>query len=134
MIRTRPQRALQPLGAYAALLILAGCSHAPDPSLFPQEGQAAVDRITAARLANHIEVLSGDAYSNHGSFVPGGGNSIGYEDLKTIEALEYIKAVAENRPNKPSFADALANASEAAAMVRSWESEKWEQVVSLRID
>ena len=108
-----------------------------------------------------VEVLSGDAYKHHGNFVPGGGNSlsagrqlpkaspslalinatskspvtaIGYEDLKTIEALEFIQAVAEGRPNKPDFGDALANASVAAAMVRSWESEKWEDVVSLRID
>ncbi len=82
----------------------------------------------------YIEVLSGDAYPHHGSFVPGGGNSIGYEDMKTIEALEYIKNVAAGLPNEPDFGDALANASVAAAMVRSWESEKWEEVVSLRID
>ena len=81
-----------------------------------------------------VEVLSGDAYKHHGNFVPGGGNSIGYEDLKTIEALEFITAVAEGRPNKPDFGDALSAASVAAAMVRSWESEKWEDVVSLRID
>lgn len=81
-----------------------------------------------------VEVLSGDAYKHHGNFVPGGGNSIGYEDLKTIEALEFISAVAEGRPNKPDFGDALAAASVAAAMVRSWESGKWEDVVSLRID
>jgi predicted dehydrogenase len=81
-----------------------------------------------------VEVLSGDAYNHHGNFVPGGGNSIGYEDLKTIEALEYLKAVAAGRPNKPDFGDALAAASVAAAMVRSWESGGWEDVVSLRID
>ncbi len=81
-----------------------------------------------------VEVLAGDAYKHHGNFVPGGGNSIGYEDLKTIEALEFITAVAEGRPNKPDFGDALAAASVAAAMVRSWGSEKWEDVVSLRID
>ncbi len=81
-----------------------------------------------------VEVLSGDAYRHHGNFVPGGGNSIGYEDLKTIEALEVITAVAEGRPNYPDFGDALAAASVAAAMVRSWESGKWEDVVSLRID
>ncbi|MDX2466201.1 MAG: Gfo/Idh/MocA family oxidoreductase [Acidimicrobiia bacterium] len=81
-----------------------------------------------------VEVLSGDAYPHHGNFVPGGGNSIGYEDLKTIEALEYLKAVAEERPNHPSFGDALAVASVASAMARSWDSEKWENVVSLRID
>ncbi len=81
-----------------------------------------------------VEVLSGDAYKHHGNFVPGGGNSIGYEDLKAIEALEFITAVAEGRPNKPDFGDALAAASVAAAMVRSWESDKWEDVVSLRVD
>ncbi len=81
-----------------------------------------------------VEVLSGDSYKHHGNFVPGGGNSIGYEDLKTIEALEFITAVAEGRPNKPDFGDALAAASVAAAMVRSWESEMWEDVVSLRTD
>ena len=81
-----------------------------------------------------VEVLSGDAYKHHGNFVPGGGNSIGYEDLKTIEALEFITAVAEGRPNRPDFGDALAAASVAAAMVRSWETGQWEDVVSLRID
>lgn len=82
----------------------------------------------------YVEVLSGDAYRHQGNIVPGGGNSIGYEDLKMIEALEYITAVAEERPNEPGFEAALANASVAAAMTRSWESEKWENVVSLRID
>lgn len=81
-----------------------------------------------------IEVLSGDAYKHHGNFVPGGGNSIGYEDLKTIEALEFMTAVAEDRPNQPSFTDALNVASAMDAMTRSWESAKWEDVVSLRID
>jgi predicted dehydrogenase len=82
----------------------------------------------------YVEVLSGDAYRHQGNIVPGGGNSIGYEDLKMIEVLEYITAVAEDRPNEPGFEAALANASVAAAMTRSWESEKWENVVSLRID
>lgn len=81
-----------------------------------------------------VEVLAGDAYPHQGNIVPGGGNSIGYEDMKMIEALEFLKAVSEGRPNHPSFADALAVASVADAMTRSWESEKWENVVSLRID
>ncbi|MCP4964170.1 MAG: Gfo/Idh/MocA family oxidoreductase [bacterium] len=81
-----------------------------------------------------VEVLAGDTYPHQGNIVPGGGNSIGYEDLKIIEALEFLKAVAAGRPNHPSFGDALAVASVADAMTRSWESEKWENVVSLRID
>lgn len=81
-----------------------------------------------------IEVLSGDQFPHHGNFVPGGGNSIGYEDLKTIEALEFILAVDERRENHPNFEDALNVASVMAAMIRSWESGKWEDVLSLRID
>jgi Zn-dependent M28 family amino/carboxypeptidase len=54
------------MGAYVALLILAGCSRAPDSSPLPQEGQAAVGRITAARLSGHIETLSGDEYEGRG--------------------------------------------------------------------
>lgn len=81
-----------------------------------------------------IEVLAGDQFPQHGNFVPGGGNSIGYEDLKTIEALNFIAAVAEERANYPNFNDALNVASVMAAMIRSFESGKWEDVVSLRID
>lgn len=82
----------------------------------------------------YIEVLSGDAFPHHGSIVPGGGNSIGYEDLKIFEALEYLKAVAGDVRFTPDFGDALAAASVGAAMIRSWESGTWEDVVSLQID
>ncbi len=81
-----------------------------------------------------IEVLAGDAFPHQGNIVPGGGNSLGYEDLKIIEALEFLKSVVAGRRHRPDFDDALAVASVAAAMVRSWESERWEDVVSLRID
>jgi predicted dehydrogenase len=81
-----------------------------------------------------IEVLAGDAFPHQGNIVPGSGNSLGYEDLKTIEALEFLKSVAAGRPHSPGFGDALANASVAAAMIRSWSSERWEDVVSLRLD
>jgi predicted dehydrogenase len=81
-----------------------------------------------------IEVLSGDAFPNQGNIVPGGGNSIGYEDMKLIEMLQFLKSVRAGRAHRPGFADALAVASVAAAMARSWESERWEDVVNLRIE
>jgi predicted dehydrogenase len=82
----------------------------------------------------YIEVLAGDAFPNQGNIVPGGGNSLGFEDMKLIEALEFLKSVAGGRQHRPGFADALANASVAAAMARSWSSERWEDVTSLKID
>jgi predicted dehydrogenase len=81
-----------------------------------------------------IEVLAGDSFAHQGNIVPGAGNSIGYEDLKLIEALEFLTSVSAGRGHSPSFGEALANASVAAAMVRSWSSGRWEGVVSLRID
>lgn len=81
-----------------------------------------------------IDVLAGDAFPHQGNIVPGGGNSIGYEDMKLIESLEYLRAVIERRPFYPGFGDALAVASVMDSMVRSWSSESWEDVVSLRRD
>ena len=82
----------------------------------------------------HLRVLSGDGFPRHGAIVPGGGNPIGYEDLKVFEDLEFLKAVAEDRPAAVSFTDALATAEVEAAMTRSWVSGAWEDVTSLRID
>ncbi|MFV1963235.1 MAG: Gfo/Idh/MocA family protein, partial [Acidimicrobiia bacterium] len=75
-----------------------------------------------------IEVLSGDAFPHQPNFVPGGGNSIGYEDMKVIEALEYLKAVASGTQHHPGFSDALAVAYVLDTMTRSWQSEHWETV------
>ena len=81
-----------------------------------------------------IEVLGGDSFYRQANLVPGGGNSIGFEDLKIFEAYEFLDSVAAGRPHNPGFEAALANASVAAAMIRSWKSDKWETVESLRID
>ena len=81
-----------------------------------------------------IEVLAGDAFPNQAGIVPGGGNSLGYEDMKLIEALEFLRSVEAGRRHRPDFGDAVENASVAAAMIRSWSSERWEDVVSLRLD
>lgn len=82
----------------------------------------------------YVRVLAGDAFPHHGNIVPGGGNSIGYEDLKVFEDLEFLRAVVGRREAAVTFADALAAAEVEAAMVRSWESGAWEDVTSLRID
>ena len=79
------------------------------------------------------EVLAGDRFYRQGNLVPGGGNSIGFEHLKVLEAYEFLESVAAGRPHEPGFGAALANASVAAAMIRSWHSDRWETVESLRI-
>lgn len=82
----------------------------------------------------YVHVLAGDSFPHHGSIVPGGGNPIGYEDLKLIEALEFLKSVVEGKQGSVGFSTALAAAEVEAAMARSWESGTWENVTSLMID
>ena len=81
-----------------------------------------------------IEVLAGDAFPRQGNIVPGSGNSLGYEDLKIIEALEYLTAVTEHRPFHPGFDDAVKVASVLDAMTRSWTTGAWEEVRPLNVD
>ena len=77
-------------------------------------------------------VYGGDRFPHHGNFVPGSANGIGFEDLICIEDHEFLESVAAGRAHTPSFADALAYVSVQDAMLRSWESGRWENVVSLK--
>jgi predicted dehydrogenase len=77
-------------------------------------------------------VLGGDRFPFHGNFVPGSANGIGFEDLVTIEDYEFCRALAERRRFRPGFEEALDWVSVQAAMLRSADSGRWEEVVSLR--
>lgn len=79
-------------------------------------------------------MLGGDKFHRQGNLVPGGGNSIGFEEMKILEAYEFLDSIADQRPHEPGFETALTNAGVTAAMLRSWDSERWETVKSLRID
>jgi hypothetical protein len=73
-------------------------------------------------------ILAGDQFGAHGAFVPGTGNPIGFEDLKTIEALEFLRSVVDGVQGTPGMADARAVAEVQTAMIRSWSSNAWEDV------
>jgi len=88
-------------------------------------------RATEDRGSGYVSVLGGDRFGHHGTFVPGSGNPIGFEDLVTIEDYEFCSAVAESRLYEPSFEHALAWASVQEALLCSAESGTWEDVVSL---
>lgn len=80
----------------------------------------------------YTRLLAGPAYADHGRFIPGDGIGIGYEDLKAIEAYQFLQSIVEGKQHAPSFADALALANVQQAMARSWESNTWETVTNLR--
>ncbi len=82
----------------------------------------------------YTTVYAGDRYPYHGRFVPGDANAIGFEDLKVIEGYEYLSSVARGEPHEPGFQHALDYVSVQAAMIRSWESGRWEDVVPVGLD
>ncbi len=77
-------------------------------------------------------VYGGDRFPHHGNFVPGAANGIGFEDLVCIEDHEFLQSVALGRRHAPDFADALRFVSVQDAVLRSWDSGRWESVSSLR--
>lgn len=52
-------------------------------------------------------ILSGPAHPPFASFTPAPGHQLGFNDLKTIEAADFLRAVAQGREAQPSFADAF---------------------------
>jgi predicted dehydrogenase len=91
-------------------------------------------RATDDRGSGYTTVFGGDRFPYHGHFVPGSANGIGFEDLVVIEDFEFCRAVAEGRPFAPGFTEALDWVSVQAALLRSVETGRWEDVVSLRED
>jgi predicted dehydrogenase len=87
-------------------------------------------RVTEDRGSGYTRVLGGDRFGHHGIFVPGSGNTIGFEDLVTIEDYEFCSAVAEGCAFEPGFEQALAWAQVQDALVRSAQSGGWEEVRS----
>ncbi len=77
------------------------------------------------------KVFAGDRYPFHGNFVPGDANSIGYEDLKVIECLQFLTAVATGEQHEPGFQQAVDYVSVQQAIINSWESGRWEDVKTL---
>ena len=100
------------------------------------EGGARVDGPDGPGPVLHdgyTTVYAGDRYPYHGAFVPGDANSIGYEDLKVIEDLNYLEAVVSGEQHRPGFAEAIDYVSVQAALIRSWESGSWETVTSVAL-
>ena len=79
-------------------------------------------------------VFGGDRFPYHGHFVPGSANGIGFEDLVVIEDYEYCRSVTGGRRHEPGFAEAVEWVSVQAALLRSAETGRWQDVVSLRED
>jgi predicted dehydrogenase len=79
----------------------------------------------------YTTVYGGDRYPYHGHFVPGDANSIGFEDVITIEDFAFLSSVAKSEPFQPGLEEALDYVSFQSAWLRSCASGHWEDVVRL---
>ncbi len=82
----------------------------------------------------YVHLYSGPEHPFHHNFNPGPAVGLGYNDLKVIEAHQFLKGVADGKQGTPGFAEALAVAEFQDAVMRSWDSGRWEEVKLLRMD
>jgi predicted dehydrogenase len=94
------------------------------------------------RRLGELQVSSGEAYQDqpvqtryvgpsagrYGAFQPGAAISMGYDDLKVIEAYEFLRSIAEQRPFGTTIDDAVRSAATLDAMARSAETRGWVRV------
>ena len=76
----------------------------------------------------YLTLLSGPAHPYHRHFNPAWGLNLGYDDLKVIEAYNFLTSIATGRQGEPGFTEALAVAHVQQAIMRSWENSGWESV------
>ncbi|HZQ07980.1 MAG TPA: Gfo/Idh/MocA family oxidoreductase [Anaerolineae bacterium] len=76
----------------------------------------------------YTRLLSGPQYPFHAAFNPGYGVGLGYADLKTIEAFQFLQSIVNGKQGAPGLDDAAAVARVIQAIQKSWDSERWENV------
>jgi predicted dehydrogenase len=84
-----------------------------------------------AKNTGWTTVYGGDRFPYHGNFVPGNANGIGFEDLVTIEDHEFLQAVATGGSFAPGLDEAADFAAVQAALITSWQTGSWADVVPL---
>jgi predicted dehydrogenase len=70
-------------------------------------------------------VFVGPAHGFYGAFQPGSATSMGYDDLKVIEAYNFLRSIADGRPHGTTLDDAVRSAETLDAMARSMQTGGW---------
>ena len=96
------------------------------------------------RRMNELAVSLGDAYQDqpvstvyvgpgHGlyaAFQPGSAVAMGFDDLKVIEAYNFLRSIAEGTPRGTTLTDAVRSAATLDAIARSAETGTWVEVAA----
>jgi predicted dehydrogenase len=75
-------------------------------------------------------VFVGPGHGEYAAFQPGSATSMGYDDLKVIEAYNFLRSIADKTPVGSTLADAVRSAAALDAMTESARSGAWVSVTS----
>ncbi|MET9890443.1 Gfo/Idh/MocA family oxidoreductase [Streptomyces sp. NPDC006465] len=92
---------------------------------FRRMGELGVSRGTTYQDQPVSTVYVGPGAGDYAAFQPGAANSMGYDDLKVVEAHTFLRSVADNTPYGATLVDAVRSATALDAMARSAESGGW---------
>ncbi|MFK0021140.1 Gfo/Idh/MocA family protein [Streptomyces sp. NPDC090798] len=92
---------------------------------FRRMGELGVSRGTSYQDQPVSTVYVGPGDGEYAAFQPGSANSMGYDDLKVIEAHHFLRSIAENTSYGATLADATHSAAALDAMSRSAERGTW---------
>ena len=91
-------------------------------------------RVTESKNSGYTTIFGGERFPFHGAFVPGQANSIGFEDLVTIQDFAFLESLVTGERFSPGFAEAVDVVSVQQALIDSWESRSWQAVSDLKED
>ena len=67
----------------------------------------------------------GPTHGFYGAFQPGSATSMGYDDLKVIEAYNFLRSIADGTPHGTTLDDAVRSAEALDAMAESARTGGW---------
>ncbi|MEV4037428.1 Gfo/Idh/MocA family protein [Streptomyces umbrinus] len=92
---------------------------------FRRMGELAVSRGTSYQDQPVSTLYVGPGHGEYAAFQPGSANSMGYDDLKVIEAYNFLRSITEGTVYGATVEDAVHSAAALDAMSRSAESGTW---------
>ncbi|MFE2449707.1 Gfo/Idh/MocA family protein [Streptomyces sp. NPDC059426] len=92
---------------------------------FRRMGELGVSHGTAYQDQPVSTVYIGPGHGEYAAFQPGAANSMGYDDLKVIEAYHFMRSIAEDTAYGATLDDAVHSATVLDAMARSAERGTW---------
>jgi predicted methyltransferase len=80
------------------------------------------------KTSGYVKIESGPQHPPYGEFCIAGGHQLGFNDLKTIEMGEFLRAIGEGRKSTPDFREAYEIQKVVEAALASSKSRAWIRV------